>query len=131
MDRDVACNTGCCREQWCVELQSWQQGCNTVQFHVAPIHDVHRLAPAAAQDLSSNGTFVNGRKLKVAQDGTGRRWLAAGDRISLVMSVKPLHEQYYIYHPGEYWTWRSPQEYGSNKSIRLVERIPPCMPTLL
>ena len=53
-----------------------------------------------AQDLSSNGTFVNGRKLKSAQDGAERRWLTAGDRISLVMSVKPLHEQYYIYHTG-------------------------------
>ncbi len=56
---------------------------------------------AATQDLSSNGTFVNGRRLKSAQDGAERRWLTAGDRISLVMSVKPLHEQYYIYHAGE------------------------------
>ncbi len=55
------------------------------------------------QDLSSNGTFVNGRKLKSAQDGADRRWLSAGDRLSLVMSVKPLHEQYYIYHTGELW----------------------------
>ena len=80
-------------------------GTSSCSFHsrIAPVRlwwVMSSLSAAAAQDLSSNGTFVNGRKLKSAQDAAGRRWLTPGDRISLVMSVKPLHEQYYIYHTG-------------------------------
>ena len=68
------------------------------------LHDLQRSEQSslAVQDLSSNGTFLNGRKLKSASDGAARQWLSSGDRISLVMSVKPLAEQYYTYHTGEH-----------------------------
>lgn len=53
-------------------------------------------APAAPQDLSSNGTFLNGRRL-----GRGRSApLADGDRIALVLSVAPLAEQAFTYCRG-------------------------------
>ncbi len=70
----------------------------------AVAHPEHRVTMSSApQDLSSNGTFLNGRKLKSAgnTDGAPRQWLSGGDRISLVMSIKPLAEQYYTYHTGE------------------------------
>ena len=48
------------------------------------------------QDCSSNGTFVNNRKL-----GKGESALLNDmDKISLVMSVAPMAEQYFIYHKG-------------------------------
>lgn len=51
------------------------------------------------QDLSSNGTFVNGRKVRAAGGGR-RQWLAEGDRVSLVMSITPLSEQWFLFHAG-------------------------------
>lgn len=48
------------------------------------------------KDCSSNGTFVNGEKV-----GKGRTaGLKHGDRISLVLSVAPLVEQYFTYWAG-------------------------------
>jgi hypothetical protein len=49
------------------------------------------------EDCSSNGTFLNGRQL-------GRREtapLADGDRVSLVLSVAPLAEQYFTFRRGD------------------------------
>ncbi len=51
---------------------------------------------ACLQDLSSNGTYVNGECV-----GRGRSLpLADGDRIALVLSVAPLAEQAWVYHAG-------------------------------
>ncbi|GMH36421.1 hypothetical protein BSKO_04289 [Bryopsis sp. KO-2023] len=48
------------------------------------------------EDCSSNGTFVNGEKV-----GKGKSLdIKHGDRISLVLSVAPLVEQYFIYWAG-------------------------------
>ncbi|CAD7704362.1 unnamed protein product [Ostreobium quekettii] len=48
------------------------------------------------EDCSSNGTFVNGKKV-----GRGKSIpLKDGDRMSLVLSVAPLVEQYFMYHEG-------------------------------
>jgi pSer/pThr/pTyr-binding forkhead associated (FHA) protein len=48
------------------------------------------------QDWSSNGTFLNGRRL-----GRGCATpLADGDRVSLVLSVAPLAEQAFTFHAG-------------------------------
>ena len=85
---------------WLLQMR-FGESVHLLSWEVGPLELRCRTRCAVAQDLSSNGTFVNGRKLKSAQDGAERRWLTAGDRISLVMSVKPLHEQYYIYHTGE------------------------------
>ncbi|CAL5227738.1 g10754 [Coccomyxa viridis] len=49
-------------------------------------------------DCSSNGTFVNGEP--VSRDGTGTL-MCNGDRLSLVLSVTPLVEHFFIYHGGE------------------------------
>lgn len=55
------------------------------------------LLPAALQDLSSNGTYVNGERV-----GKGCSMpLADGDRISLVLSVAPLAEQAWVFHTGD------------------------------
>lgn len=49
------------------------------------------------EDCSSNGTYINGNKL-----GTGKRAVIKdGDRVSLVLSVAPLVEQFFIYHEGD------------------------------
>ncbi len=48
-------------------------------------------------DCSSNGTFVNGKRATSAGIGTA---LWDGDRVSLVLSVSPLVELYFIYHEG-------------------------------
>ena len=48
------------------------------------------------QDCSSNGTFVNNRKLGKGESAL----LNDKDKISLVMSVAPMAEQYFIYHKG-------------------------------
>ncbi|KAL4447679.1 hypothetical protein ABPG75_004898 [Micractinium tetrahymenae] len=49
------------------------------------------------QDLSSNGTFLNGERV-----GRGRAEpLSDGDRISLVLSVAPLAEQAFIFQTGD------------------------------
>lgn len=49
------------------------------------------------QDCSSNGSFLNGEKVP--------RWgeapLQDGDRISLVLSVAPLAEQFFTFHSGD------------------------------
>ncbi|KAK9817719.1 hypothetical protein WJX72_001212 [[Myrmecia] bisecta] len=52
---------------------------------------------ATLEDHSSNGTFVNGEK--VAKGGAAP--LQDGDRVSLVLSVAPLVEQYFIYRSGD------------------------------
>ena len=50
------------------------------------------------QDLSSNGTYVNGERV-----GQGCSVpLADGDRISLVLSVAPLAEQAWVFHTGDH-----------------------------
>jgi hypothetical protein len=46
------------------------------------------------QDTSSNGTFLNGVKLGKGDSVA----LAEGDRISLVLSVAPLAEQFFTFH---------------------------------
>jgi hypothetical protein len=48
-------------------------------------------------DCSSNGTFVNGDRAQSKGLGTQ---LTEGDRVSLVLSVTPLIEQYFIFHAG-------------------------------
>mmetsp|Transcript_10088 Transcript_10088/g.28969 ORF Transcript_10088/g.28969 Transcript_10088/m.28969 type:complete len:837 (-) Transcript_10088:38-2548(-) len=50
------------------------------------------------EDWSSNGTYVNGTK--IGADGEPVA-LKDGDRISLVLSVAPLIEQFFIYHSGD------------------------------
>ena len=54
-------------------------------------------AGARLLDCSSNGTFVNGEP--VSRDGTGTL-MCNGDRLSLVLSVTPLVEHFFIYHGG-------------------------------
>lgn len=49
-------------------------------------------------DCSSNGTFVNGELVRVRGSGMP---LAAGDRVSLVLSVTPLVELSFTFHAGE------------------------------
>lgn len=49
-------------------------------------------------DCSTNGTFVNGARASSQGLGTPLR---DGDRISLVLSVTPLVEQYFVFHAGE------------------------------
>lgn len=49
-------------------------------------------------DCSTNGTFVNGAMASSQGLGTP---LQDGDRVSLVLSVTPLIEQYFIFHAGE------------------------------
>ena len=72
-------------------MQSWPPKC-LVDPLPAPCPP---LLPAP-QDLSSNGTFLNGELV-----GKGRSVpLAAGDRISLVLSVSPLAEQAWLFHTG-------------------------------
>lgn len=51
---------------------------------------------ALLEDHSSNGTFVNGQRLEPGQGV----WLEDGDRVSLVLSVSPLAEQYFIFKQG-------------------------------
>ena len=48
-------------------------------------------------DCSSNGTFVNGERALSEGMGTALR---DGDRVSLVLSVNPLVELYFIFHAG-------------------------------
>lgn len=48
-------------------------------------------------DYSSNGTFVNGEQASTTGHGTLMR---DGDRLSLVLSVTPLVEHFFIYHAG-------------------------------
>eukprot|EP01025_Chloroclados_australasicus_P056679 TRINITY_DN7050_c0_g1_i5.p1 TRINITY_DN7050_c0_g1~~TRINITY_DN7050_c0_g1_i5.p1 ORF type:complete len:994 (-),score=156.00 TRINITY_DN7050_c0_g1_i5:384-3365(-) len=50
------------------------------------------------RDYSSNGTFLNNQQL--AQKGEKGVCLKSGDRVSLVMSVAPMAEHFYIYHSG-------------------------------
>lgn len=53
--------------------------------------------PAATlRDVSSNGTFLNGKKLCRGEEAP----LSDGDRISLVISVAPLAEQAFLFHAG-------------------------------
>eukprot|EP00877_Chromochloris_zofingiensis_P000217 jgi/Chrzof1/10196/Cz04g32100.t1 len=49
------------------------------------------------EDCSSNGTFLNGNKMAKGE----RVALVEGDRISLVLSVAPLTEQYFIFRAGD------------------------------
>lgn len=49
------------------------------------------------EDCSSNGTFHNGRKMSRGEVAR----LSDGDRISLVLSVAPLLEQYFTFHAGD------------------------------
>ncbi len=49
-------------------------------------------------DCSTNGTFINGARAFSQGLGTP---LNDGDRVSLVLSVTPLVEQYLIFHAGE------------------------------
>jgi hypothetical protein len=55
-------------------------------------------SPAAAyvEDLSTNGTFLNGER--VARGAAAP--LRDGDRLSLVLSVAPLTEQFFVFHAG-------------------------------
>ena len=55
-------------------------------------------APPAAylEDFSSNGTFLNGERVP-AGAAVGLR---DGDRLSLVLSVAPLTEQFFTFHQG-------------------------------
>ena len=58
-----------------------------------------RLAGAAAaylEDFSSNGTFLNGERVP----GGAAVALRDGDRLSLVLSVAPLTEQFFTFHQG-------------------------------
>ncbi|GAB4822418.1 hypothetical protein N2152v2_009464 [Parachlorella kessleri] len=52
---------------------------------------------ALLEDCSSNGTFLNGQKV----GRSGGVELKDGDRVSLVLSVAPLAEQYFVYHAGD------------------------------
>ncbi|GBF89177.1 hypothetical protein Rsub_01894 [Raphidocelis subcapitata] len=52
---------------------------------------------AVLEDCSSNGTFINGRKIGKGETVT----LAEGDRISLVSSVAPLVEQFFHFRAGD------------------------------
>ena len=54
-------------------------------------------AGARLLDCSSNGTFINGEP--VSKNGTGSL-MRDGDRLSLVLSVTPLVEHFFIYHAG-------------------------------
>ena len=56
-----------------------------------------RLHCSALQDLSSNGTFLNGTRLGRGQAAL----LCDGDRVSLVLSVAPLAEQAFVFKNGE------------------------------
>mmetsp|Transcript_3336 Transcript_3336/g.7875 ORF Transcript_3336/g.7875 Transcript_3336/m.7875 type:complete len:828 (-) Transcript_3336:577-3060(-) len=49
-------------------------------------------------DWSSNGTYVNGNRINTEDK---RVALKDGDRISLVLSVTPLAEQFFIFHLGD------------------------------
>jgi hypothetical protein len=51
-------------------------------------------------DCSRNGTFVNGVRARAHGRGTP---LQPGDRVSLVLSVTPLIEHFFIFHAG---AWR-------------------------
>ena len=53
--------------------------------------------PAATlRDVSRNGTFLNGKKLRRGEESP----LVDGDKVSLVISVAPLAEQAFIFHAG-------------------------------
>ncbi len=55
-------------------------------------------APAVLlEDCSSNGTFLNGRQLDRGETAP----LTDGDRVSLVLSVAPLAEQYFTFRRGD------------------------------
>lgn len=55
-------------------------------------------APPAAylEDFSSNGTFLNGERVPAGAAVA----LRDGDRLSLVLSVAPLTEQFFTFHQG-------------------------------
>ncbi|CAK0751193.1 hypothetical protein CVIRNUC_002049 [Coccomyxa viridis] len=54
---------------------------------------------ACLLDVSSNGTFINGEPASASGRGS---LIKDGDRLSLVLSVTPLVEHFFIYHAGEH-----------------------------
>ena len=57
-------------------------------------------SPAAyLEDFSSNGTFLNGERVPAGAAVA----LRDGDRLSLVLSVAPLTEQFFTFHQGALW----------------------------
>ena len=63
---------------------------------VLPLFQNDIQAHPSLQDCSSNGTFLNEKKLRKGQSVV----LKDCDKISLVMSVSPMSEQYFIFHKG-------------------------------
>jgi len=53
-------------------------------------------AAAYVEDLSTNGTFLNGERVPRGAAAP----LCDGDRLSLVLSVAPLTEQFFVFHAG-------------------------------
>ena len=53
-------------------------------------------AVAYLEDCSTNGTFLNGERVPHSESAP----LRAGDRLSLVLSVAPLTEQFFTFHEG-------------------------------
>lgn len=53
-------------------------------------------AVAYLEDCSTNGTFLNGERVPHGESAP----LRAGDRLSLVLSVAPLTEQFFTFHEG-------------------------------
>eukprot|EP00884_Botryococcus_braunii_P003133 jgi/Botrbrau1/12820/Bobra.20_1s0011.1 len=67
------------------------------QGHSPFISPIANCPQGLLEDFSSNGTYVNG----VRVPRPGGVVLKDGDRISLVQSVSPLVEQYFLYHEGD------------------------------
>ena len=76
-------------------LRNGQQAYERSSLYGAPPTQV---PPVLLLDCSTNGTFINGTRASSQGLGTP---LQNGDRVSLVLSVTPLVEQYFIFHAGE------------------------------
>ncbi|PRW60207.1 E3 ubiquitin- ligase CHFR isoform X4 [Chlorella sorokiniana] len=80
------------------------RGCTFIEVADGRVSRLHAIVrwdtlqqQALLEDLSSNGTYVNGER--VGQGCSAP--LADGDRISLVLSVAPLAEQAWVFHAGD------------------------------
>ncbi|BDA46284.1 hypothetical protein COCOBI_08-3760 [Coccomyxa sp. Obi] len=81
------------------------------------LYGEHAVVPGALLiDCSTNGTFVNGARASSQGLGTPLR---DGDRISLVLSVTPLVEQYFVFHAGEPAD-RDKREWASSTSVAFL-----------
>lgn len=80
-----------------VYLQAVRPDLERTTLKQATESSICKCAGARLLDCSSNGTFINGAQASRSCRGS---LMQDGDRLSLVLSVTPLVEHYFIYHAG-------------------------------